>query len=95
LTSRSRVEIAADILQAARGGAKKTQIAYRTNLNHRYVNKYLGTLIRAGLISREGKLFKTTRNGFEFLQFFEEIKKNLSKTSVIESNLKVKDQKTD
>jgi len=64
------------------GGAKKTHIMHRTNLN-RMVNKYIQMLLDAGFIVKcndpdRGVLYKTTEKGREFLrlgkQFYERLK---------------------
>ncbi len=42
---RNDLDICADILTAARAGAKKTHIVYGANLNFKLVRKYLRRLI--------------------------------------------------
>jgi len=60
------------ILEAARRGATKTEIVYKSNLNFRIVDQCLAGLLKAGYMtirkSREGKaLFYTTEKGLSFL----------------------------
>ena len=73
---RGRFEIIGEILSLAKGGARKTSIVYRANLNFNVVNKYLKLLVQEGLISPgedSGKL-KTTRKGLLFLEAYKNMK---------------------
>ena len=45
---RNNLDICADILRVSRGGAKKTHIVYRANLNFKIVKGYLTRLAREG-----------------------------------------------
>jgi predicted transcriptional regulator len=83
LLKRERGEIVTAILEGALGGAKKTHIMHRANLNHRMVDKYIQMLLDAGLIAKcndpdRGVLYKTTEKGRDFLrlgrQFYERLK---------------------
>jgi len=71
---RSRTEVICDILSEALGGANKTRLMYRCNLNFVRFNRYFGELLDAGLIecvdSNPGDLvvYKTTDKGCELLQ---------------------------
>jgi len=82
--ARSRLELTADILRVAIGGAKKTHIAYGAFLNPSALNDYLKLLTEAGLLKREGKAYKTTEKELKFLQLFEEINKYLPVVSIVE-----------
>lgn len=68
---RGKVEMIRGILDAARRGATKTEIVYKSNLNFRIVDQCLAGLLKAGYMavrkSREGKaLFYTTEKGLLF-----------------------------
>ena len=74
---RSEMEMAADILQVAKNGAKKSHIVYKANLNFKIMNEYLNHLITSGLITGpEGKnrIFRTTDKGIDYLNHFEDLK---------------------
>jgi len=70
---RNNVDIMADILRVARGGAKKTWIVYRANLNFKIVKEYLSDLKEHGLLVEVSgsTLFRTTEKGLEFLDQYE------------------------
>jgi len=73
---RGRFEIIGEILSLAKGGARKTLIVYRANLNFNVVNKYLNLLVQEGLISSgegSGKL-ETTQKGLLFLEAYKNMK---------------------
>jgi predicted transcriptional regulator len=47
------MEICADIVGAADGGARKTKMVYQANLNFCVIGRYLDPLIEHGLISEK------------------------------------------
>ncbi len=78
-SNRSRVEIIANILLVASGGAKKTEIMYRCNLSFRQLRTYLDFLLDRNLLvslkSRKGSgLFQTTDKGKAFLRAYRDLK---------------------
>ncbi len=82
---RSNVEIYAAILSTAKGGAKKSHIVYKANLNFEIVRKYLDHLKSAGLIAepaKGGSLFVTTEKGIDYLSRFEELKDYLEESDI-------------
>ena len=70
---RCRIEVCADILKVARGGARKTWIVYGANLNFNVVKRYLRDLVGAGALRRTGDLYHTTEKGMEYLGHAESI----------------------
>ena len=54
------MDICADILNIARGGAKKTHLVYKANLNFNIVKKYLRKLTNQSLILSENGHYITT-----------------------------------
>jgi len=74
---RNNVDIMADILRVARGGAKKTWIVYRANLNFKIVKEYLSELMEKGLLMAHGgaRIYQTTERGLEFLEQYESFRK--------------------
>ena len=77
---RNDLDICADILVAAKNGAKKTHIVYRANLNFRIVKSYLRRLLEIGLLrfSSDNRLFVTTEEGFNFLRRYNDLKTPLA-----------------
>ena len=71
---RNNLDIYADILNAARGGAKKTHIVYKANLNFKIVKKYLKSLREKELIQNcDNGYYVTTPKGIQFLEKYEEL----------------------
>ncbi|MGD2200308.1 MAG: winged helix-turn-helix domain-containing protein [Candidatus Bathyarchaeota archaeon] len=67
---RNDLDICADILKVAQGGAKKTQIVYKANLNFKIVKRYLNRLIENDMLNpmEEKRLYATTSRGEEFIE---------------------------
>jgi len=82
---RSRLDIIADILDAAMNGSVKTRIMYNANVNFVQFNYYLECLLEArliGTIIRRGKtIYKTTGKGKLLLQRFNETAEMLNARS--------------
>jgi predicted transcriptional regulator len=78
---RNDLDICADILTAARAGAKKTHIVYGANLNFKLVRKYLRRLIENGLLrpSSEKNVYTTTEEGMDFLEQYRKLNGPLMK----------------
>jgi len=82
LLHRSRIDIMANVLRVAAGGAKKTHIMYQCNLSFRQLQVYLDLLVDRGLLtkvsesgkSEEVNLFETTKKGRAFLNAYRNIK---------------------
>ena len=72
---RGRLEIARDILEVAKTGAKPTELVYKANLNFKVIKKYLPEMELAGLITVEeihgSRLYTTTGWGHEFMRSLE------------------------
>ena len=68
---RSKETIAADILELCIGGAGKTRIVYKTNMNFKTASSYIDKLIRNGLlhiINGDLIVYETTEKGREILK---------------------------
>ena len=74
---RGKVEIMADILTVTRGGARKTEIVYKANLNFTRVVRYIPLLEERGLMENSGLVYKTTAKGEEFLRDYHKLKELL------------------
>ena len=71
---RSKIEIMADILSVAKGGARKTEIVYKANLNFHRVERYLPFLKERGLIAKSGAVYWPTEKGEAFLSDYQTMK---------------------
>ena len=94
---RSRIQIAADILEIARSGSRKTRIMYQANLSFDLLQKYLDLLVRFGLLEIHGgpeKNYVATDKGRRFLEDYHELEKYSgmveSKKRALETSLAVK-----
>jgi predicted transcriptional regulator len=69
---RSNLEISADILKVAIGGAKKSHLVYQANLNFAIIKEYLKNLSSSGLLATPAngsKLYTTTDKGIAFVKY--------------------------
>jgi len=76
LHRRGRVEIMADVLNAAVDGARGTPIMCKANLNFALRNKYLAEAINAGLLSvkvNSPLIYITTDKGHEWLKNYRQL----------------------
>ncbi|KXA95302.1 hypothetical protein AKJ36_00975 [candidate division MSBL1 archaeon SCGC-AAA259I07] len=74
---RSRLDVYADILEAVKGGSKKTHIVYQANLNFKRCKKYLDNLRGNGLIKAESNpplVWSITEEGKEFLKKYDDMR---------------------
>lgn len=77
---RDKLEIVQEILQKCIGGASKTNIVYKVNLNFRTVNPYLDLLTTKGLLeasSGSSKIYRTTEKGINLLRDLEKVRDGL------------------
>jgi len=73
---RNDMDIYAEILYLANeGGVKKTLLVYQANLNFTIINRYLSNLLEQELLELDGKIYKTTDKGINFLNHYDEINK--------------------
>ena len=73
---RSRIEIAAGILKASVGGARRTDIIYKMNLSSAMAREYLDHLVERGLLTRSYNIpdsYQTAEEGFEFLKWYDDV----------------------
>ena len=73
---RSNMDITAEILRIAKGGAKKTRIVYGANLNFKVLHQYLNELEKTDLIKRveRGGIIQTTEKGIQYLNHYDKFK---------------------
>ena len=75
---RSRIQIAADILEIAKNGSRKTRIMYLGNLSFDLLQKYLDMLVNYELLEingRSDKSYIATPKGKQFLEDYRELQK--------------------
>ena len=75
---RSRIQIAADILEIAKAGSRKTKIMYLGNLSFDLLQKYLDMLVNYELLEIHGssdKSYVATPKGKQFLEDYRELQK--------------------
>jgi len=75
--NRNWLDICADLVRVARGGAKKTHLVYQANLNFMMIKRYLALLIEGGLIVEEPPYYTTTERGEEFLHNYDMLNSNI------------------
>ncbi|MGQ9680664.1 MAG: winged helix-turn-helix domain-containing protein [Candidatus Bathyarchaeia archaeon] len=68
MAKRNDMEICGEVLRVALAGARKSRIVYQANLNFKTVEKYLSMLQGGGLLTSEGRLYRTTEKGSRFLE---------------------------
>jgi predicted transcriptional regulator len=74
---RSNLEISAEILKVAIGGAKKSHLVYQANLNFAIIKDYLKDLSSAGLLTSPAngrKLYTTTEKGIAYINYIDGMK---------------------
>lgn len=94
---RSRIQIAANILEIAKHGSRKTRIMYLGNLSFDLLQKYLNLLVNLGLLevtNGEERTYVATEKGRGFLEDFYELQKYSevagAKKRVLEGSLSAK-----
>ena len=78
---RSKEAVIADILNLCVGGASKTRIVYRTNMNFTTAGTYIDKLINIGLLqitNGDQTIYKTTERGREILKGLKSIQKEIA-----------------
>ncbi len=77
---RSKETIVAEILELCIGGANKTRIVYKTNMNFKTGGSYLDKLIRNGLLHKiygDPTVYETTEKGQEILNGLKNIQREI------------------
>lgn len=72
---RSRTDIVATILDAAKDGSTRTKMMYKAYLSYTQLKEYLSILVENGLMEyEEGQLkYKTTEKGLRYMRSYNEI----------------------
>ena len=82
---RSRIDIAAAILEIANGGSIKTRIMYKAFLSFPQLKEYLGTLTDGGLLkyAEEERVYYTTEKGKRFIKMYREVDAMIPKENML------------
>lgn len=64
---RARHDIILTILKIAENGSKKTNIMYKASLSFSQLERYLNALKKAGLITENSSIWKTTEKGLNVI----------------------------
>lgn len=82
---RSRMDIAAAILDISQDGAIKTKIMYSAFLSFPQLKEYLGLLTDGGLLKYEDeeRIYKTTDKGRRFLKMYKEVDAMVPKENML------------
>jgi len=77
---RDRVQIVADILAAAKEGAKQTQIMYRARLSYKFLKEYMERLLKEGLLTKDetARKYVTSKKGLQYLSSFDYLKRSIT-----------------
>ena len=70
---RSKFDIVIAILDVVSGGATKTKIVYKANLNFNLATKYLDLLLEKGLVRTNSSRYEITGEGKTFLEKAKEL----------------------
>lgn len=73
---RNSDQIKAEILERAKNRSLKTHILYDCNLSYAQRNKYFKLLLDANLLGQEGRFYRTTQRGRNWIDLNEK-KRNL------------------
>ncbi|KAB3543742.1 MAG: hypothetical protein C5617_007460 [ANME-2 cluster archaeon] len=70
---RTKFDIVIAILDVVSGGATKTKIVYKANLNFNLATKYLDFLLEKGLVRTNSSRYEITDEGKVFLEKAKEL----------------------
>ena len=73
MRERNNLDITADIIKLAKDkdGVKKTHVQYGANLSWDLTKQYLENMVSGGLLIIEGKHYKPTERGAQWLWYYE------------------------
>lgn len=73
MMKRNNLDICADILKVSRGGARKTHLVYKANLNFKIVKRYLDHLVDNELLESDEGIFYLTEKGSRFIERYDSL----------------------
>ncbi len=65
---RNNLDVSVDILKSAMGGANKTAIVVKSNLNFEIIKEYLNDLTSCDFLAVNKGIFYTTPKGMKFVE---------------------------
>ena len=68
---RNNLDIMADMISTAKGGARKTQLVYKCNLNFSIVKRYIADLLEQGFMYFNAPFYYSTEDGEAYLTRYE------------------------
>ncbi len=82
---RNRIDIIAELLDAARGGATKTKMMYKAMISFEQLKEYLKMLAENDLIVYDegSQRFATSDKGYQFLNRYEDLVKLIAPISTV------------
>ena len=72
---RSKLDILAALLSAARQETLKTHMTRTALVSSNQTEEYVGLLLDSGLVETHGNYYQTTEKGMRFLELFKEMEK--------------------
>src|SRR5918911_2095155 len=80
---RNRIDIIAQLLDAASNGSTKTKMMYKAMLSHEQLKEYLQMMTENELINYDkgSQRFTTAHKGHEFMETYEDLSKLISPLS--------------
>lgn len=88
---RDRLNIMAEIMEAAKGSQLKTRIMYRVNLSFSQVNEYLSFLTERGFlrvhVENRKKFYETTAKGNIYIENYREMSNLLRPQEHVEAQV--------
>ena len=88
---RSRIDIAAAILENTIEGARRTMIMYQAYVSYPQLKEYLTTLIETGLVRYSGEEEKTyhiTEKGMRLLNMYKEVDSMIPRANMLTKIMK-------
>ena len=83
---RSRIDIAAAILENTIEGSRRTLIMYKAYISYPQLKEYLTSMTKAGLIRYSGEEEKTyhiTEKGMRFLEIYREVDSMIPRANML------------
>lgn len=74
-TKRNSYDCLYDLLKACKGGARKSHLVYRANLNFKLIQKYLPFGLERGLVKKLKKQYFITDLGRNFIRETDKLRK--------------------
>jgi predicted transcriptional regulator len=91
---RDRLNIMAEIMEAAKGSQLKTRIMYMVNLSFSQVNEYLSFLTERGFlrvhVKKRKKFYETTTKGELYIENYKEMSNLLRPLEPVEAQILVR-----